>query len=67
MRQGGGQMGPGGGMGAAGFIKRLDKNGDGKVSRDEFDGPPDRFGDFDRNGDGFVTADEAPAAPPRRN
>ncbi len=48
------------------FVTRLDRDGDGKVSRKEFDGPPDRFGDFDRNGDGFITEDEAPTAPPPR-
>jgi hypothetical protein len=46
------------------FIRRLDRNGDGKVSRREFDGPPERFSDFDRNGDGFITEDEAPSGPP---
>ncbi|MBN2489754.1 MAG: DUF1566 domain-containing protein [Planctomycetes bacterium] len=46
------------------FIRRLDRNGDGKVSRSEFDGPPERFSDFDRNGDGFITEDEAPRGPP---
>jgi predicted outer membrane repeat protein len=47
------------------FIQRLDKDGDGKVSRSEFDGPKDRFGDWDKNGDGFVTEDEAPTGAPR--
>jgi ribonuclease BN (tRNA processing enzyme) len=45
------------------FIQRLDKDGDGKVSRTEFDGPAERFGDFDKNGDGFITEDEAPTGP----
>jgi ribonuclease BN (tRNA processing enzyme) len=45
------------------FIQRLDRDGDGRVSRGEFDGPPDRIGDFDRNGDGFITEDEAPQGP----
>lgn len=46
------------------FLTRLDKNGDGKVSREEFDGPPEHFRDFDRNGDGFITEEEAPTGPP---
>ncbi len=52
------------GRGRAGFIERLDKDGDGKVSRREFDGPSEHFGDFDKNGDGYITKDEAPTGPP---
>lgn len=48
------------------FVGRLDKNGDGKVSRGEFDGPADHFGDLDRNGDGYLSAEEAPQRPPQR-
>jgi hypothetical protein len=48
-----------------GFVRRLDKNGDGKVSRKEFDGPPDQFDFLDRNHDGFLSEDEAPRHPPR--
>ncbi len=51
--------------GAKRFIQRLDRDGDGKVSRQEFDGPANHFSDFDRNGDGYITADEAPSGPPR--
>ena len=47
------------------FVKRLDKNGDGKVSRKEFDGPADHFDVLDRNNDGFLSAGEAPQGPPR--
>ena len=36
-----GMGGPGPGRG--GFVARLDRDGDGRVSRAEFDGPPDRF------------------------
>jgi len=50
--------------GAAAFIRRLDKDGDGKVSRKEFDGPARHFDDFDKNGDGFIDASEAPEGPP---
>jgi hypothetical protein len=46
------------------FIRRLDKNGDGKVSKEEFDGPARHFEDFDANGDGYIDADEAPKGPP---
>ena len=48
-----------------GFVGRLDRNGDGKVSRSEFDGPPDQFPLLDRNGDGYLSEDEAPQFPPR--
>lgn len=48
------------------FIERLDKDGDGKVSRAEFDGPADRFGYHDKNNDGYITEDEAPQGPPPR-
>lgn len=48
------------------FVRHLDRNGDGKVSRDEFDGPPDQFDVLDRNHDGFLTEDEAPPFPPPR-
>ncbi len=40
----------------------LDKNGDGKVARDEFDGPPARFNLLDADKDGFVTLKEFRAA-----
>ena len=56
--------GPEGGDAKAGFIRRLDRDGDGKVSRKEFDGPAEHFRDFDRNGDGYISGDEAPTGPP---
>lgn len=46
------------------FIQRLDRNGDGQVSRKEFDGPPERFDYHDRDGDGYLSEDEAPRRPP---
>jgi hypothetical protein len=58
---------PGRGAGSPGphaFIERLDKDGDGKVSRAEFDGPPEHFREFDKNGDGFIDESEAPSGPP---
>ncbi len=48
------------------FIQRLDRNGDGRVSRSEFDGPANRFDVHDKNGDGYLSATEAPKAPPQR-
>jgi hypothetical protein len=42
------------------LMKRADRNGDGKVSRDEFRGPDRHFDRFDKNGDGYLTEDEAP-------
>jgi len=48
----------------ADFIRRLDKNGDGKISKQEFDGPPEHFQILDRNGDGYLSEDEAPQGPP---
>ena len=46
------------------FVRRLDKNGDNKVSRVEFDGPSHHFDVFDKNGDGLLSAEEAPPPPP---
>lgn len=43
-------------------FKDADKNGDGKVSKDEFPGPAERFDVLDRNKDGAVTADEIEGA-----
>ncbi|MBN2312430.1 MAG: hypothetical protein JXM79_00785 [Sedimentisphaerales bacterium] len=42
----------------------MDRNGDGKVTKQEFDGPADHFRWFDRNNDGYISADEAPQSPP---
>ena len=55
---------PGGRASDHPFIRREDRNGDGKVSRDEFRGPPEHFDRFDRNRDGYLTEDEAPKGPP---
>ena len=40
------------------FFRTIDKNGDGKVSQDEFRGPPQRFKLIDSDNDGFVTKEE---------
>ncbi|MCA8940536.1 MAG: hypothetical protein KDB07_12040 [Planctomycetes bacterium] len=43
----------------AAILKRLDKNGDGKVSKDEATGRfADNFDTLDKNKDGFITEDE---------
>jgi len=55
----GGGPGPGG----DGF-SRDDKNGDGKVTKEEFSGPPELFAKLDKNNDGVLTRDEA--TPPDR-
>jgi Ca2+-binding EF-hand superfamily protein len=39
-------------------VKEMDKNGDGKVSREEFTGAPERFDRADRNKDGFLDASD---------
>lgn len=43
---------------AADRFKAMDRDGDGKVSREEFTGPKPRFGALDRNGDGHLTQQE---------
>ena len=48
------------------FIGQFDTNNDGRVSKEEFSGPPMIFDNFDRNNDGFIDADEAPKGPPPR-
>jgi hypothetical protein len=45
------------------FIRRLDKDGDRKVSKSEFDGPGEAFNHMDRNGDGYISANEARRRP----
>jgi hypothetical protein len=62
-RRDGGEGQQGGGK-RPGFIEHLDKNGDGKVSKSEFDGPPRHFGEMDKNGDGYISDKEAPTGPP---
>ena len=47
---------------AARIVQRLDSNGDGVVSQDEYlAAAKKRFAHMDRNGDGFIDADELPA------
>ncbi len=56
----------GGGKEASGadFMKRLDKDRDGKVSAREFEGLAEHFAQLDKNGDGFITEAEAAAGTP---
>ncbi len=42
-----------------GMIERHDRDGDGKVSRDEFPGPDEHFTRVDLDGDGFINQNEA--------
>lgn len=39
-------------------IRAMDRNRDGRVSREQFRGPPPAFGRIDRNADGYLTAAE---------
>ncbi len=45
------------------FMERFDANKDGKVTRDEFDGPANRFDRIDQNKDGIIVVDEFPQRP----
>ncbi|MDR3633937.1 MAG: hypothetical protein P4L84_09040 [Isosphaeraceae bacterium] len=46
---------PGAGPDSPDRFKAMDKNGDGKLSRDEFEGPPAAFDRLDTDGDGVIT------------
>jgi len=52
---------------AQAFLKKYDKNNDGKIAPDEFEWGPDFFAQFDRNGNGSLDAEELgrmPGLPP---
>ena len=51
---------------AAEFIAKLDQDGDGLVSLEEFDGPDEHFTESDTNKDGYISEEEAPKGPPPR-
>jgi Ca2+-binding EF-hand superfamily protein len=51
-------VGKGAGIGAAPRFKAMDKNGDGKLSPEEFTGPKPRFARLDTDHDGFITVEE---------
>ncbi len=61
-----GRRGPIGGN-RPGFVGRLDRDGDGKVSRKEFDGPADAFDRLDANRDGYLNDSEIPRRAARQN
>lgn len=46
---------------AAAVMKKNDRNGDGRISREEWQGPPPAFGRLDNDGDGFVSREELDA------
>lgn len=48
------------------FMRREDRDGDGKVTESEFRGPKNHFNRLDKNGDGYITEDEAPSGRPDR-
>jgi Ca2+-binding EF-hand superfamily protein len=47
--------------GAGGFGQRMDANGDGRISREEFPGPKNFFDQFDTDKNGFLTPPEIEA------
>jgi len=53
-----------GGKGGKRMMMRLDKDGDGKVSRTEFPGGDEGFAKLDKNKDGFITPDEVEGMEP---
>lgn len=55
-----GRSGP---LGPDAFMERFDKNRDGKVTRDEFDGPAPRWQRLDTDGDGVVRKQDVPTTP----
>ena len=61
------QQGQGGGPPKGDFIQHFDKDGDGKVSKQEFPGPDAHFSRLDQNGDGYVDESEKPTGPPKGN
>lgn len=48
---------------AQGMIAHDDRDGDGRVSKDEFPGPDEHFTEIDQDGDGFISREEAQKAP----
>ncbi|MDB9822794.1 HlyD family secretion protein [Deltaproteobacteria bacterium] len=48
---------------AGGFMQRLDTDGDGSVSKEEFAGSDEMFTRFDSDGDGYISESEVPQRP----
>jgi hypothetical protein len=46
-------------------FQMMDKNGDGKITQDEFTAPAEVFKRLDKNGDGVITKEELEQAAPR--
>ena len=46
------------------MLQRFDRDGDGKVSQEEWPGREEMFGRLDADGDGFITGEEVAAAQP---
>ncbi len=46
------------------MMEHLDKDGDYRISRNEFPGPPQHFNRLDKDGDGYLSKDELPKGPP---
>lgn len=46
-------------------LERMDRDGDGRVTREEFQGPAEAFDRFDRNGDGVLSREDAARARPQ--
>jgi Ca2+-binding EF-hand superfamily protein len=61
-----GRMGRHHGRGWGNLIEDFDKDGDGKLSKDELPGPADRFSRLDANEDGFIDPTEAHRGGPRQ-
>jgi hypothetical protein len=49
------------GLTARQVVSNSDRDGDGRLARDEFRGPPQKFRMLDRDGDGFLTREEIEA------
>jgi hypothetical protein len=48
------------------WFRKMDRNGDGDVSRSEFLGSPEEFRKLDLDGDGLISREEAEAAEEKR-